>query len=56
LLVLQLIKRQVGPLDAEIEAQVMALSVSQIEALAEALLRFTSMADLQAWLRANTAQ
>jgi predicted transposase/invertase (TIGR01784 family) len=54
LLVLQLLNRQVGTLDAADEAQVMTLSVSQIEALAEALLRFTTVADLQAWLRANT--
>jgi predicted transposase YdaD len=49
-LVLRLLKRRLGQLSAEQEEQVKALSVEQLEALGEALLDFTAMADLETFL------
>jgi hypothetical protein len=51
LLVLRLLNRQVGSLPEAIETQVQALSLEQVESLGEALLDFTSLADLENWLR-----
>ncbi|PDW03690.1 hypothetical protein CJ255_07670 [Candidatus Viridilinea mediisalina] len=50
-LVLRLLKRKVGPLSDALEAQVVALSPSLLLSLSEALLDFTTSADLQAWLQ-----
>jgi predicted transposase/invertase (TIGR01784 family) len=52
-LVLRLLTRRVGVLTPELEAQVRSLSLTQIEGLSEALLDFTDISDLRAWLPAN---
>jgi predicted transposase/invertase (TIGR01784 family) len=49
-LVLRLLSRRVGELPQEVRQQVESLSLEQLENLGEALLDFTSMADLNAWL------
>jgi predicted transposase/invertase (TIGR01784 family) len=51
--VLRLLPRRVGPLSAEIQSRVEALSLEQLEALGEALLDFTSIADLEIWLQSH---
>jgi hypothetical protein len=52
-LILRLLNRQVGALTPEIESQIRTLSLSQLEALGDALLSFSSSADLQNWLSSN---
>ena len=52
-LVTRQLRRRLGALDETTLAQVQALSLPQLEALSEALLDFTSVADLQTWLAAN---
>jgi predicted transposase/invertase (TIGR01784 family) len=54
-LVLRLLARRVGELPQEVRQQVESLSLEQLENLGEALLDFTSMADLDAWLAALKA-
>ena len=49
-LVLRLLKRRLGELSISQEEQVKGLSVEQLEALGEALLDFTVMADLEGYL------
>jgi Domain of unknown function (DUF4351) len=49
-LILRLLIRRVGELSKPMQAQVEALSLEQVEALGEALLDFTSLADLEAWM------
>jgi predicted transposase/invertase (TIGR01784 family) len=49
-LVLKLLTRKLGKIDAEIQAQVNSLMIDQVESLGEALLDFTSMADLERFL------
>ncbi len=49
-LVLRLLNRRVGKLPQEVRSRVESLSLEQLENLGEALLDFTSMADLDAWL------
>jgi predicted transposase YdaD len=45
--------RRCGPLSAEQESLIRSLPLQRLEALAEALLDFEGMADLDAWLAAN---
>ena len=49
-LVLKLLTRKLGSLSPEVTAKVSALSLGRLEALGEALLDFTSIADLETWL------
>jgi len=49
-LVLRQLTRRVGELSPEVRQRVESLSLEQLENLGEALLDFTSMADLDAWL------
>ena len=49
-LVLRLLSRRVGNLNPELETAIGELSLTQLEALAEALLEFNSLQDLQQWL------
>jgi predicted transposase/invertase (TIGR01784 family) len=49
-LILRQLTRQVGELPPEVRQQVESLSLEQLENLGEALLDFTSMTDLDAWL------
>jgi flagellar biosynthesis/type III secretory pathway protein FliH len=53
-LVLRLLKRRLGALPAPQEKAIRRLELSQIEALGEALLEFSSRGDLTSWLRAQT--
>ncbi len=52
-LVLRLLKKRIGEINAEDESQITALSVEQLEALGEALLDFSSGDDLSSWLANN---
>jgi hypothetical protein len=52
-LILRLLARQVGSLTPEVEAQIGALSLTQLDDLGEALLDFSSFTDLQNWLSAQ---
>ncbi len=49
-LVLKQLTRKLGSLSIDVTAKVSALSLEQLEALGEALLDFTSIADLESWL------
>ena len=48
---LRLLRRRFGPVPPPIKAKVQALSTGKLENLAEALLDFSSQADLERWLR-----
>ncbi len=50
-LILRLLKRRFGELPDEPQTQIQALSVEQLEALADALLDFSTLADLEEWLQ-----
>jgi hypothetical protein len=50
-LVFRQLRRKLGPLPAEVEQQVNALKVEQLEDLGEALLDFSSLNDLTSWLQ-----
>jgi hypothetical protein len=49
-LILRQLTRRLGELPADLRSQVEALPLAQLEALGEALLDFTGLSDLQAWL------
>jgi len=49
-LVLKLLTRKLGSLSIEVTAKVNALNLEQLETLGEALLDFTTVADLESWL------
>jgi predicted transposase YdaD len=49
-LILRLLKRQVGNVSIDLEAQIKSLPLVQLEELGEALLDFSQMSDLVAWL------
>jgi predicted transposase YdaD len=49
-LILRLLARQVGELPPAFQTQVEALPLAQLEALGDALLNFTGLADLEQWL------
>jgi hypothetical protein len=50
-LVLRQLVRRVGVLPDQVRLRVAALSLAQLETLGEALLDFTSLADLESWLQ-----
>ena len=50
---LRFLNRRCGPLSEATTAQIQALPLEQLEALADALLDFQGLADLAAWLAAN---
>jgi hypothetical protein len=50
-LVLRLLRRRLGSVTAPQEKALRVLSISRIEALGEALIEFSSPADLDRWLR-----
>ena len=50
---LRQLSRRCGPLAEATTAQIQALPLEQLEALADALLDFQGPADLTAWLAAN---
>ncbi|MBD2531609.1 DUF4351 domain-containing protein [Nostoc flagelliforme FACHB-838] len=49
-LVLRLLNRRIGEIDASLIRQIKGLSIEQLENLGEALLDFSSVADLETWL------
>jgi predicted transposase YdaD len=49
-LALRLLTRRIGPLESEAEQKIRTLSLIQLEELGEALLDFTTIADLENWL------
>jgi predicted transposase YdaD len=51
-LVMRLLTRKVGELPEDVRQIVETLSLEELENLGEALLDFTSLADLQSWLAA----
>ncbi len=52
-LVLRLLKKRIGQINAEDENRITGLSVEQLETLGEALLDFSSGDDLSSWLANN---
>ncbi|MDR9403061.1 MAG: DUF4351 domain-containing protein [Halothece sp. Uz-M2-17] len=52
-LIFKQLSRQVGKITPELETAIRSLSLNQLEDLAEALLDFHSLQDLQQWLRDN---
>jgi predicted transposase YdaD len=52
-LILRLLSRRVGTVSPELQLQITVLSLSQLEALGEALLDFTDAGDLVRWLLEN---
>ncbi|PMB19957.1 DUF4351 domain-containing protein [Fischerella thermalis] len=52
-LLLKLLTRRVGTLPPELQMQIQALPLTQIEELGEALLDFSELADLVAWLQTS---
>jgi Domain of unknown function (DUF4351) len=53
LLILRQLQRRVGTLPEEVKERIYTLSVTQLEALGEALLDFTAIEELLNWLEAN---
>jgi len=51
ILILRQLKRRFGELDSNLVEQIQSLKVSELEALAEALLDFVTVADLERWLQ-----
>jgi predicted transposase YdaD len=51
--ILKQLQRKLGKLPNEIQAQIMALSIEQLELLAEELLDFSKLENLTAWLSAH---
>nr|WP_230966164.1 DUF4351 domain-containing protein [Nostoc sp. NZL] len=49
-LVLRLLNRRIGEIDTSLIERFQALSIEQLENLGEALLDFSSVADLETWL------
>jgi hypothetical protein len=52
-LVFRLLKRRVGSISIDLETQIKALPLTQLEELGEALLDFSQIEDLVAWLDTN---
>jgi predicted transposase YdaD len=52
-LILRLLSRRIGRIAPDTETKISALSVSQLEALGEALLDFSNPTDLDEWLRSH---
>lgn len=49
-LIFRLLNRRVGELPMQVRSQIETLPINQLEALAEALLDFSGLSDLEAWL------
>ncbi|MEH2240109.1 DUF2887 domain-containing protein [Nostoc sp.] len=50
-LVLRLLNRRVGAISDELQRQIQVLALEQLEALGDALLDFSTLADLEGWLQ-----
>jgi predicted transposase YdaD len=55
LLILRLLNRRVGKISDDLETQISALPLGELENLGDALLDFTSLSDLQLWLRSHSS-
>jgi hypothetical protein len=55
-LILRLLKRRVGNISIDLETRIKSLPLAQLEELGEALLDFSQMNDLMAWLDVNRSQ
>ena len=55
-LVLRLLNRRVGGVSSDLELQIKALPLAQLEDLGEALLDFSRMSDLVAWLNVDRSR
>ena len=53
-LILRQLERRLGTISSDIQSRIRQLSLEQLENLGEAVLDFTSAADLTAWLQAQT--
>jgi predicted transposase/invertase (TIGR01784 family) len=53
--ILRLLTRRVGEVSPELQSQIQSLSLYQLEALADALLDFSTLADLRTWLQTSQA-
>jgi predicted transposase YdaD len=53
--ILRQLARRIGEVSPEIASQIQSLSLYQLEALADALLDFSSLADLRTWLQTSQA-
>ncbi len=53
-LIRRLLQRRIGRVSQQLQKRINRLSVEQLENLAEALLDFSSEADLAAWLQDNS--
>ena len=54
-IVLRLLNRRVGNIPDALLSQIQGLSVEQLEALGDALLDFSSLADLSRWLQGEVS-
>jgi predicted transposase YdaD len=52
-LVLKQLTRKLGTITPEMRSRLSSLTIDRVESLGEALLHFTSMSDLEAWLNQN---
>jgi predicted transposase YdaD len=53
--ILRQLARRVGDVSPELQSQIQSLSLYQLEALADALLDFSTLADLRIWLQTSQA-
>jgi hypothetical protein len=53
LLILRLLTRRFGAVSPGMQAQIQALSLSQLELLGEVFLDFSQLSELQDWLRSQ---
>jgi flagellar biosynthesis/type III secretory pathway protein FliH len=49
-LIVHLIKKKLGTIDAELETQIISLNLNVVESLAEATFDFSTVEDLRNWL------
>ena len=52
-LIVRLLTRRFGSIEVDVTAQIQRLSIAQLDDLGDALLDFTSLADLAGWLVRN---
>jgi predicted transposase YdaD len=53
--ILRQLARRIGDVSPELQSQIQSLSLYQLEALADALLDFSTLADLRTWLQTSQA-
>lgn len=55
-LIMRQLRRRIGNMDQQLQERISQLSIEQLENLAEALLDFSSQADLTTWLQDKSNQ